>query len=145
MPPARFRHSLGSTLPVTIDVATLLTVGWRTAADSGDLHYFSLVVFVAAFAVLVRTVLVEFRSSCRSVVILGSGALAAKVIEEIDSGVDSRYIVAGIVDDEQPRQGWAARVKWLGRSDQLAAIVDQVHPSTILVAVADRRRHLPLQ
>jgi FlaA1/EpsC-like NDP-sugar epimerase len=88
---------------VTIDVATLLTVGWRTAADSGDLHYFSLVVVVVVFAVLVRTVMVEIRSNGRPVLILGSGPMAAKLIEEIDSAVDARYVVAGIVDDERPR------------------------------------------
>jgi lipopolysaccharide/colanic/teichoic acid biosynthesis glycosyltransferase len=37
------------------------------------------------------------------------------------------------------------RARWLGPSDRLREIVEQVHPAIIVVAVADRREGLPLQ
>lgn len=138
-------HSFGSTVPVTIDLATLVTTGWHLTSQAGDLRYLSILLFVAAFAVLVRTVLVEIQSKGRQVLILGSGPMAAKLIQDIESSVEPRYVVAGVVDDEPPGEGWPASARWLGPARQFAEIVERVQPSAILVAVADRRHHLPLQ
>jgi lipopolysaccharide/colanic/teichoic acid biosynthesis glycosyltransferase len=44
-----------------------------------------------------------------------------------------------------PDAGSPERARWLGPSDRLAEIVEQVHPAIIVVAVADRRERLPLQ
>ena len=78
--------------------------------------------------------------------ILGSGPMASKLIEEIESAERPRYVVAGIVDDEQPDADVAAaRAAGSAPCDQLAEIVERVQPARIVVAVADRRDRLPLQ
>jgi exopolysaccharide biosynthesis polyprenyl glycosylphosphotransferase len=49
--------------------------------------------------------------------------------------------VAGLIDHEPPR---ADAIPWLGPFDRLSEIVEQVRPSRIVVALADRRGRLPL-
>jgi exopolysaccharide biosynthesis polyprenyl glycosylphosphotransferase len=85
------------------------------------------------------------RLMTRRIVILGSGPMAAKIVEEIGAAESSRYVVAGIVDHEEPRAAWAARTRWLGAPSRLTEIVGEVRPDRIVVAVADRRDRLPLQ
>ncbi len=77
------------------------------------------------------------------VLILGSGPMALKLIEAIDE--HGGYVVAGIVDDDQPDEGSAAAACWLGGCHQLSEIVARVQPSCIVLAAADRRQRLPLQ
>jgi len=71
--------------------------------------------------------------------------MAATLIAEIESPHATRYSVAGVVDDHRPPDGSPERARWLGTSGQLVAIVEQVHPAIIVVAIADRRERLPLQ
>ena len=85
------------------------------------------------------------REQARRVLILGSGPLAETLIEEIESAGGPRYCVAGTVDLLMPDTGSPERARWLGPSDRLTQIVEQVHPAIIVVAVADRREGLPLQ
>jgi exopolysaccharide biosynthesis polyprenyl glycosylphosphotransferase len=83
--------------------------------------------------------------STSRILILGSGPLATKLIEEIESSPTSRYTVAGIVDDERPDADSPDADRWLGPCDRFADIVQQVKPTCIVVAVTDRRARLPLQ
>jgi exopolysaccharide biosynthesis polyprenyl glycosylphosphotransferase len=85
------------------------------------------------------------RLLAQRIVILGSGPMAAKLLEEIRALDWCRHLVAGVIDDEPLPAAWAAHTTWLGPSGQLAEIVDRVRPSRIVVAVADRRSRLPLQ
>jgi exopolysaccharide biosynthesis polyprenyl glycosylphosphotransferase len=80
----------------------------------------------------------------RRILILGSGPMAAKVVEEIEAIEGSRDVVAGVVDHEEPQAPWA-RNRWLGPPSRLAEIVERVRPDRIVVAFADRRDRLPLQ
>src|SRR6266700_313183 len=79
------------------------------------------------------------------VLILGGGPLASKLIEELESGHSSRNVIAGVVDNEGPQEGAWGRTPWLGRVDRLAEIADRVHADRIVVALSDRRGHLPLK
>src|SRR5262245_46035247 len=79
------------------------------------------------------------------IVILGSGPMAAKIVEEIADSDAPRHSVAGLVDDQPPQALWARYTRWLGPPSELAAIVKRVQPSRILVACADRRDRMPLQ
>jgi exopolysaccharide biosynthesis polyprenyl glycosylphosphotransferase len=85
------------------------------------------------------------RFLARRIVILGSGPMAAKLIEEINASDAPRCIVVGIVDDEPPQALWAKHTRWLGPPDRLGEIVKEIQPSLIVVACADRRQRLPLQ
>jgi exopolysaccharide biosynthesis polyprenyl glycosylphosphotransferase len=87
----------------------------------------------------------QLRTTARRILILGAGAMASKIIEEIESAATPRFTVAGIVDNTQPEGDSDYGDRWLGPSDRLAEIVDQVRPERIVVAVADRRQRLPLQ
>src|SRR5438874_9738519 len=87
----------------------------------------------------------DMRDQSRRVLILGSGPLAATLIEEIESAENPRYIVAGTIDDQTPEAGTPDHNRWLGPCDALAEIVKRVQPAFIVVALADRRDRLPLQ
>jgi exopolysaccharide biosynthesis polyprenyl glycosylphosphotransferase len=81
----------------------------------------------------------------RCVLILGSGPMASKLIEEIEAPSSPRYVVAGIVDDQRPDADSPAAARWLGPCDRLAEIVKEVRPACIVVAAADRRDRLPME
>jgi exopolysaccharide biosynthesis polyprenyl glycosylphosphotransferase len=81
----------------------------------------------------------------RRIVILGSGPMAAKLVEEIESTDALRHVIAGVVDDERPDAQWAKRTRYLGAPARLAEIVERERPERIVVAFADRRDRLPLQ
>jgi exopolysaccharide biosynthesis polyprenyl glycosylphosphotransferase len=83
------------------------------------------------------------RLLARPILILGTGPMTSKLIEEVDSSDDGCH-VAGLVDHEQPKSGPLRTIPWLGTVDRLSEIVDRVRPSRIVVALADRRGHLPL-
>src|SRR5688500_9349838 len=132
-------------LSTTVDLAPLLLVGWQVVFPITEVPYLSsLILLVAAFAVG-RLVAREIRPKAARILILGSGPMAWKLIEEIEKPSSPRYTVAGIVSDEQPDPDSADAARWLGASDQLADIVQRVQPSRIVVAVADRRERLPMQ
>ena len=80
-----------------------------------------------------------------NLLILGAGPMAARLIDEIEALEPSRYVVAGVVDNQKPDPDSPLAQRWLGTCDELDAIVTRVHPSRIVVAVEDRRDGLPLQ
>ena len=79
------------------------------------------------------------------VLILGSGPLASKLMEEFGFGTGSGSPIAGIVDDEPPKDGAVGGTPWLGRIDRVAEIAERVGADRIVVALSDRRGHLPLK
>jgi exopolysaccharide biosynthesis polyprenyl glycosylphosphotransferase len=79
------------------------------------------------------------------VLILGTGPLADQVIHEIDQRPGSRAVVVGVLDDSVPVAGGPACGLFLGRMDQLPAIIDERRPTRILVALAERRNRTPMQ
>ena len=85
---------------------------------------------------------VRRRLFVRRVLILGSGPMASTLIDTIESSPQACCVVLGIVDDAPPRGAEAAR--WVGPSHRLTEIVERLRPSCIILAVSDRREHLPL-
>jgi exopolysaccharide biosynthesis polyprenyl glycosylphosphotransferase len=84
------------------------------------------------------------RLTARPIVILGSGPMTTMLIDEVDSSEEGCRL-AGVVDLEQPAADPTRSVPWLGSFDRLSEIVERVHPSRIVVALADRRGRLPLE
>jgi exopolysaccharide biosynthesis polyprenyl glycosylphosphotransferase len=74
------------------------------------------------------------------VLILGGGPLASRIAQEIELSGRQHVHPAGMVDDRPPQGPWP----WLGRLDRLKDIVEKVRPNHIVVALEDRRGHLPL-
>jgi exopolysaccharide biosynthesis polyprenyl glycosylphosphotransferase len=146
-PRTRFRHSrLISTL-ATIAASTLLG-GCYAWLPVGHLGIGPAIVLVAVAAAPVGSLFFGMRQRrllARRIVILGSGAIAVKLLEEIEFLERGCQMVAGVIDEEPLPRPWAASTKWLGPPSQLAEIVERVRPARIVVAVADRRDRLPLQ
>ena len=99
-----------------------------------------------SFAIICTIVLVrrQQRFDARPIVILGTGPMTSKLVEEVDSSNDGCRL-AGLVDHQRPTDDALRSIPWLGSFDHLSEIVDRVRPSRIVVALADRRGHLPLE
>jgi exopolysaccharide biosynthesis polyprenyl glycosylphosphotransferase len=80
-----------------------------------------------------------------SLLILGAGPIAERLIEEIESLDSLHFTVLGVVDTERPDQHSPLADRWLGTCDELDQIVARVRPSRIVVAIENRRDRLPLQ
>ena len=132
-------------LQAVIEIAPAVLFGWHVAFPAGGLQVLIGALVVAAVFATIRHMTRGLREKSRRVLILGSGPLAATLIEEIESAGNPRYCVAGTVDLLMPDSDSPERTRWLGPSDRLREIVEQVHPAIIVVAVADRREALPLQ
>jgi len=132
-------------LSTTVDLAPLLLMGWQVVLPVTERPYLSSLILLAAAIAVACLAAREMRPKASRVLILGSGPMAWKLIEEIEAPRSPRYTVAGIVSDEQPDPDSADAARWLGPSDQLSDIAQRVQPTRIVVAVADRRDRLPLQ
>ena len=80
-----------------------------------------------------------------SLLILGAGPMAERLIEEIEALEPSHYVVLGVVDGQKPEERSALAGRWLGTCDELGEIVARLRPSRIVVAIENRRDRLPLQ
>jgi exopolysaccharide biosynthesis polyprenyl glycosylphosphotransferase len=121
---------------------SLAFVGVWAISLPSDLHLATVMLLVAVCIALMR-VAFEFRHEKATrwrVVILGGGPLALRIAQEIETSGRLHAEPAGMVDDRPPQGPWP----WLGRLDRLKDIVDRVHPNHIVVALEDRRGHLPL-
>ena len=107
-----------------------------------NIHFATVVLLVAACLALTRLAL-QFRHEQVTpwrVLILGGGPLASRIAQEIESSGSPYVEPAGMVADRPSQGPWP----WLGRLDRLKDIVDKVHPNHIVVALEERRGHLPL-
>jgi len=100
---------------------------------------------LVATAAVIRLVVRELPARAHRVLVLGSGPMTDKLVEEIETADHRRFAIAGIVDDERPDAAAPGADRWLGAYDQLGAIVAQAKPHCIVVAAADRRERLPMQ
>jgi exopolysaccharide biosynthesis polyprenyl glycosylphosphotransferase len=110
-------------------------------------HAFPWVLFFAAIALTTWAAfgIRQQRRSAPRVVILGSGTLASKLIEELGPENGGGVEIAGIIDERPPDAGTQDRAHWLGTPDRLAEIVKDVRADRIVLALSDRRGHLPLK
>jgi hypothetical protein len=99
-----------------------------------------------SFAIVFSIVLVrrQQRFDARPIVILGTGPMTSKLVEEVECSNDG-CCLAGLVDHHRPTDNPLRSIPWLGSFDKLSEIVDDVRPWRIIVALADRRGRLPLE
>jgi FlaA1/EpsC-like NDP-sugar epimerase len=119
---------------------TPLLILWQVALPTTELRSLSTLLLIVAAAAIVLFVARDFRTKPPRVLILGSGPMASKLIEAIETPRRPLYTVAGVVDDVRPDADTPAEARWLGPSDRLADIVEQIRPACIVVAVGDRRQ-----
>lgn len=132
-------------LSTTVDFAPFLLIGWQAFLPSEELRLLSGILLIAALIAVMQIVMREMRAKPEKILILGSGPMAVKLIDEIESNPACRAAVAGIVDGDQPDTASPLARHWLGPFDQLAPLVERERPASIVVAVADRRDGLPMQ
>lgn len=78
------------------------------------------------------------------ILILGTGPLAGKLLDELDAP-RRRCAVVGLLDDTDSMGTPGVRHRILGRLDDLPQVLDEVRPDRIVVALTARRGRLPLQ
>ena len=141
----RSRAQSVSALPRTFVVSLLVMGSWSLPLPK-DLRFVPWLLMAAALVALARAAveLRQNRLSASRVIVLGSGAVALMVIEDLEAIYGRRTIITGVVDAEPPRDTWL-KARWLGPVSRLAEIVDEVHADRIIVALQDRRGHLPLE
>ena len=79
------------------------------------------------------------------VLLLGTGALARRLIEEIEARPDCRLAIVGVVNDAQSPGTAASSPSIRGTLEHLDQIVNEVRPDRIVVALAERRGRLPVR
>src|SRR5688572_8284524 len=127
-----------SRYPTVIDFAPLLVVGAQLPLpEEVRLAYDALL--IVAIAMFARFVAREVRSKGTRILILGSGSMAVQLVAEIESTESARFVVTGVVDDQQPDAECPLHSRWLGTSDQLAEVIARVQPARIVVAIENRR------
>jgi exopolysaccharide biosynthesis polyprenyl glycosylphosphotransferase len=133
-----------STLPRTIFLSLLVFGGWSVPLPK-DLRFLPWVIMAAALVALVRAAaeLRQHRISASRIIVLGSGPMAMMLIEDVEAIYGRRSIIAGVVDNE-PADSWL-KARWLGPVSRLAEIVEETQADRIVVALQDRRGHLPLE
>jgi len=124
---------------------SLLVLGGWSIPMPRDLRFLPWVIMAAAFVALARAAveLRQHRISTSRIIVLGTGPIAMMLIEDVEAIYGRRSVIVGVVDNEPP-DSWL-RVRWLGPLNNLAEIVEEVHADRIVVALQDRRGHLPLE
>ena len=92
---------------------------------------------------LVRTLLVErsFRSpigakDAREVLVVGAGNGGQSVVFELRRNPELREVPIGFIDDDPRKQGMrVAGLKVLGRTDELARVLDVAEPDEVIIAI----------
>ncbi|HET9361521.1 MAG TPA: exopolysaccharide biosynthesis polyprenyl glycosylphosphotransferase [Vicinamibacterales bacterium] len=122
--------------PVVVVLSTYMlpTVAWQMPTSIAT------VVVLVGLAVAVETPVRNL--FVKRVLILGANSTASKLIEEIESPRERRFVALGVVDRIIPSGPIASR--WLGCFDELASIVGRLRPTHIVLARNDRRANLPL-
>jgi exopolysaccharide biosynthesis polyprenyl glycosylphosphotransferase len=77
------------------------------------------------------------------VVILGTGSLARKLIDEIEAQPQVGYAIVAVVDDAVPAD--LSRYPCFGPVAQLGKILDEVRADRVITALAERRGRLPVR
>jgi exopolysaccharide biosynthesis polyprenyl glycosylphosphotransferase len=79
------------------------------------------------------------------VLVLGTSALAGKVIEEIEAHPDLGLRIVGVVDGGSPAAEVAFGYRVLGPLEHLDRVIEESRPQRIIVALAERRGRLPVR
>jgi len=96
-----------------------------------------------AFVQVVATELARRRVFERRILVLGWGRTGTLLIDELESGHYPNVTLLGVIADEKPATP-SDTGRWLGTCDVLSEVVERLKPSVIVLAVRDRRHHLPL-
>ena len=85
------------------------------------------------------------RAFADRVLILGTGTLARKLVEEIEARPHYRHQIVGVMDDGQGGAEEQTRYPLLGPIERLDKIAAEMQADRIIVALADRRGRMPMR
>lgn len=145
---ARDFFSFASRLPVALASTLILlaifyTVFPETRLEAG-LSVAALVV-TAAFLLLLRAgfyKLIRSRLLMKRVLILGTGPLARRLMEEIEAQPGCGYAIVGVIGDGKAATDRSLPYPVLGHVHWLAKIIEEVRPDGIIAALTEKT-HLP--
>ncbi len=79
------------------------------------------------------------------VLVLGTGPLARRLVQEIEAQPQFLYALVGMVDDGPPAEAAGLPCPLLGPLERLDKIIEDTKPHRILVALSERRGRLPVR
>jgi exopolysaccharide biosynthesis polyprenyl glycosylphosphotransferase len=84
------------------------------------------------------------RAFADRVLVLGTGPLARRVIQEIESRPNFRYAITGVVEEGNGVDATGLPYPVLGPLERLDKILDEVKPDRLIVALTERRGRMPM-
>ncbi len=85
------------------------------------------------------------RAFAERVLILGTGTLARKIAEEIETRPHYRYQIVGVMDDGQGGAEEPMKYPLLGPIERLDKIAAEMEADRVIVALPDRRGRMPMR
>ena len=134
-----------------LGVALLLLAGFYTLFPDmrvGDGALVPSLLFIVGLLLPIRAVgyaVMRRRAFADRVLILGTGELARKLVEEIEARPHYRYQIVGVADDGQAGIEEPMKYPLLGPIERLDKIVAEVQADRIIVALAERRGCMPMR
>jgi len=84
------------------------------------------------------------RAFADRVLVLGTGPLARRIIQEIESRPNFRYAITGVVEEGNGVDATGLPYPVLGPLERLDKILDEVKPDRLIVALTERRGRMPM-
>lgn len=135
----------------SIGVALLLLAGFYTLFPDMRLGSGALVpslLVVVGLLLPIRAVgyaVMRRRAFADRVLILGTGPLARKLIEEIEARPHYRYQIVGMADDSQAGPEEPIKYPLRGPLEHLDKIIDELKVDRVITALDERRGRLPMR
>jgi len=139
-----------SRLLQSFGVALMLLAGFYTLFPDTRVSegaFVSSLVVSAGLLVPLRAIgytIMRRRAFADRVLILGTGALARRVIHEIESRPNFRYAVAGVVDEGTDVDPGGLPYPVLGPLERLDKIIEDMKPDRLIVSLTERRGRMPM-
>ncbi len=83
------------------------------------------------------------RRRVERILILGATPFAGELVSEIERRPDARCVVVGVLDDETPPDATMSGL-FLGPLSRVQAVVNELEPTRIVMALRDRRGSTPI-
>jgi sugar transferase (PEP-CTERM system associated) len=138
-----------SRLLQSFGVALMLLAGFYTLFPDtriGEGAFLSSLIVSAGILVPLRAIgysIMRHRAFADRVLILGSGAVARQIIQEIEARPNFRYGIVGVVDDGTEADPSGLPYPVLGPLERLDKIIEEVKPDRLIVALTERRGRMP--
>jgi exopolysaccharide biosynthesis polyprenyl glycosylphosphotransferase len=139
-----------SRLLQSFGVALILLAGFFTIfPDAGITEgpFVSSLLVSAGLLVPLRAIgymVMRRRAFADRVLVLGTGPLARRIIQEIESRPNFRYAITGVVEEGNGVDATGLPYPVLGPLERLDKILDDVKPDRLIVALTERRGRMPM-